>query len=76
MINLNKMWDFIIIETHRKKVNSKNLIRREYLFALQILLAKIEGAKKEKNQPLLKFCTEILEVFEKNKINSHILWKK
>ena len=76
MVNLNQMWDFIITETHREKVNRKNLVRKEYLFALQILLAKIEGAKKEKNQPLLKFCTEILEVFERNKINSHIEWKR
>lgn len=31
-------------------------------------------AKSEDNQPLLKFCTEILEVFEKNDINGHIEW--
>ena len=35
-----------------------------------------ELAKKENNQPLLQFCTEILEVFEKNNINGHIIWKR
>jgi len=35
-----------------------------------------ELAKKENNQPLLQFCTEILEVFEKNNINGHIVWKR
>ncbi|HMV46014.1 MAG TPA: HNH endonuclease [Leptospiraceae bacterium] len=35
-----------------------------------------ELAKKEKNKELIKFCTEILTVFEKNNINGHIEWKK
>lgn len=35
-----------------------------------------ELAKAEDNKELIKFCSEILEVFEKNKINSHIEWKK
>lgn len=35
-----------------------------------------ELAKAEKNKELINFCSEILEVFEKNKINSHIEWKK
>ena len=35
-----------------------------------------ELAKKENNQPLLQFCTEILEVFEKNNINGHIVWRR
>lgn len=34
-------------------------------------LAKVENAKE-----LIKFCTDILEVYEENKINSHIVWKK
>ena len=33
-------------------------------------------AKKEKNKQLLKFCSEVLEVYEKNSINGHIEWKK
>lgn len=33
-------------------------------------------AKKEKDKSILKFCTEILEVFEKNDVNGHIEWKR
>jgi len=35
-----------------------------------------ELAKKEKNEELLRFCTDILEMYEKHKITSHIVWKK
>lgn len=35
-----------------------------------------ELAKKEKNLMLKDFCSQILDVFEKNNINSHIIWKK
>ena len=35
-----------------------------------------ELAKKENNPPLLHFCAQILEVFEKNNINGHIVWKR
>jgi len=31
-------------------------------------------AKSENNEALIKFCTEILVVFEKNNINGHIEW--
>lgn len=33
-------------------------------------------AKKNKDVPLQDFCAQILEVYEKNKVNSHIVWKK
>ncbi len=33
-------------------------------------------AKKEGNKELAKFCTQILEVYEKNHINDHIEWEK
>lgn len=33
-----------------------------------------ELAKNEGNDELLSFCTQILEVFEKNNINGHIVW--
>ena len=32
--------------------------------------------KKEKNEELIKFCFDILEVYEKHNINGHIEWKK
>ena len=35
-----------------------------------------ELAKKENNQSLQQFCAEILEVFEKNNINGHIIWRR
>lgn len=35
-----------------------------------------ELAKTENNQELLKFCSEILEVFEKHNINGHIIWRR
>lgn len=39
MININKEWDFIIQETHLQKPTNDNLIKREMLFTLQILLS-------------------------------------
>lgn len=42
----------------------------------RLFIRLYELAKKEKNQPLLKFCTEILEVFEENDINGHIVWER
>jgi hypothetical protein len=33
-------------------------------------------AKKENDKNLVKFFTEVLEIYEKNKINCHIVWKK
>lgn len=42
----------------------------------KLFIRLYELAKKENNKPLIKFCSEILEVYEKNKINGHIKWKK
>ncbi len=35
-----------------------------------------ELAKNEGNQELLKFCTDVLETYEKHNINDHIVWEK
>ncbi len=35
-----------------------------------------ELAKSEKNKKLIRFCTDILETYEKYNINGHIEWKK
>lgn len=51
------------------KKNFKQTETGKKLFIRLYDLAKVEN-----NQPLLKFCTEILEVFEKNDINGHIEW--
>ena len=35
-----------------------------------------EVAKKEKNHELQNFCAQVLDVFERNNINGHIIWKR
>ena len=35
-----------------------------------------ELAKKNNDKELLKFCEDVLKVYEKNNINGHIVWKK
>ena len=35
-----------------------------------------ELTKKNKDKALIKFCEEVLKVYEKNNINGHIVWKK
>ena len=42
----------------------------------KLFIRLYELAKKENNQSLIIFCTEVLEVFEKNNINGHIVWKR
>ena len=41
IFNVNREWKFIITETHSKK-DRKNLLKREVLFVLQILLSRLE----------------------------------
>ena len=40
-LNFNREWEFVTAETHSKKLRT-NLIKREMLFGLQILLSKVE----------------------------------
>lgn len=42
----------------------------------KLFIRLYELAKAEKNDELMKFSAQILEVFEKNNINGHIEWKK
>jgi len=35
-----------------------------------------ELAKSENNAELMKFCTDVLETYEKHNINGHIVWEK
>jgi hypothetical protein len=35
-----------------------------------------ELAKSEGNEELKKFCVDILEIYEKHNVNSHIEWKR
>ena len=52
----------------------KNLKQTETGKKLFIILYEL--AKKENNQSLVKFCAEVLEVFEKNNMDGHIVWKR
>jgi hypothetical protein len=38
--NFHKEWEFIIAETHNEKFRKSDLIKREILFVLQILLCQ------------------------------------
>ncbi|MFH1325585.1 MAG: hypothetical protein ABIH49_02335 [archaeon] len=38
-MNSEKEWNFITKETHKEKPTKENLLKREMLFALQVLLA-------------------------------------
>jgi hypothetical protein len=42
----------------------------------KVFIRLYELAKSQNNKMLLNFCTEILEVFEKNGMNGHIVWKR
>ena len=35
-----------------------------------------ELAKVNNDRELIKFCEDVLQVYEKNNINGHIVWKK
>lgn len=35
-----------------------------------------ELAKKNKDKELISFCEQVLNVYEKNDINGHIVWEK
>lgn len=49
-----KEWKFIISQTHGESPNSTNLMRRELLFIMQILLTKISEPQKDKIGIFLK----------------------
>lgn len=53
------------------KKNFKQTETGKRLFIRLYELAKAEG-----NQELIKFCSEVLEVYKRNNINGHIVWKK
>ncbi len=55
--DFNREWEFIVAEVHNKKSKKANLIKKEILFCLQILLGRFEI----KNYPALK------EIYAKQK---------
>lgn len=52
----------------------KNLKQTESGKKMFIRMYKI--ARKEKNKEILDFCSDLLRVYEKYKVNGHIKWKK
>ena len=64
-INLEKMWESVIAETHKIKPNKNNLLEREKLFTFQILLGQYELAKYKKDTKFVKFYTDVLENYKK-----------
>jgi len=42
----------------------------------KMFIRMYEAAKKEKNEELLAFCKDILEVYGKHNVNGYIKWKK
>ena len=52
----------------------KNLKQTETGKKMYIRLYEL--AKSEKNEELIKFCEDILNVYEKHDINGHIVWEK
>lgn len=66
--NLNKTWDCLTTAIHRIKPHQDNLVKREALFALQILLSRYELAKKAKKEKLENFYTDILRIYKKHSI--------
>lgn len=67
-VNLNKTWDRLITAIHRTKPHRDNFVKREVLFALQILLSQYELAKNKKEEKLMKFYFDILKTYEKYNI--------
>jgi len=42
----------------------------------KMLIRMYQAAKKQKNKEILDFCTDLLRIYEKYKVNGHIVWKK
>lgn len=42
MFNFNQEWEFIAAETHNRKSDNANLIKREILFCMQVSLGRLE----------------------------------
>lgn len=75
-INLSKTWGRVVAETHRVKPRHSNLLKREALFGLQILLGQYELAINEDNGKLINFYTDALKTYDRHNINGHIVWEK
>ena len=63
-INLNKTWNSLTTAIHRIKPHQNSPIKREALFALQILLSQYELAKNKKDRKLMNFYTDVLKTYK------------
>ena len=76
-ININQEWDFVVTETHGEQPSRVNLIKREILFSLQILLSNIGTITNTiERRSLGKKYYGLKELYGKDNINGHIVWKK
>lgn len=67
------------IENGQTLCSQHNFLKKNYKqteTGKRMFIRLYELAKKDGNNELLDFCKQILEVFEKNNINGHIIWKK
>ena len=46
-LNLKDDWIFLQSETHKEKPSTKNLMKRELIFSLQILLPNLKNKKQK-----------------------------
>ena len=67
------------IENGQTLCSQHNFIKKNFKqteTGKKMFIRLYELSKSEGNQELLEFCTQILEVFEKNNVNGHIIWKR
>lgn len=74
-LNLNKTLARLTSEIHRIKPRDQSPFKRGALFGLQIILSRYELAKREKNDKMMKFCTDIFKTYERHNIG-RIIWEK
>jgi len=68
-----------ILENGQTLCSAHNFLKKNFKqteTGKKLFIRLYELSKKTKDKKLIKFCTEILEVFENNGINGHIEWKK
>ncbi|MGI6596142.1 MAG: HNH endonuclease [Candidatus Ratteibacteria bacterium] len=67
------------IENGQTLCSQHNFIKKNFKqteTGKKMFIRLYELAKSEKNEELKKFCTDVLETYEKHNINGHIVWKK
>ena len=68
-----------ILENVQTLCTQHNILKKNFKqteTGKKMFIRLYELAKKQGDKKIIKFCKEILLVFEKNNINGHIEWKK